>query len=448
MSEKHLRREIGLWIGVLVVVNATIGTGIFKTPAKIARLTGSLDVYLAVWVAGAVISLAGALSLAELAAALPRTGGIYEYLRRTYGRIFAFLFGWTMLVLLIPSAVGSFAKLGAEATAALLGLPESRTRDVALAIAILAACTAANLGGVRTSATAQSLIAAAKYAGVAALALLGLLVPVAAGAGVPAPPDLPAYHTAPSLAGAFTALVSVMWAYDGWADLSRLSGEVRDPGRTLPRALLLGTIAIGAVYLLANLGYARALGLEGLRHSTTGENMPATNLAVLTLGAAGRTFLSALVLTSCLGVAMTTLLTAPRVFVAMATDGLFPRALGAVSPRSAVPARAVVVCAGVGGAYVTVRTFEQLTDAFVAGFFPFYMLAVVAVFVLRRREPDLPRPFRVPGYPVAPVVFLLGATALLAGAVLDADRTALHALAVMLAGVPAYLVWVRVRGAA
>jgi amino acid transporter len=445
-DEGRLLRAIGPLAGVLIVVNATIGTGIFKTPAKVARLAGSLEAYMLVWVAGGVIALCGALTLAELAAALPRTGGIYEYLRRAWGRSVAFLFGWTMLVLLIPSALGSFARLAAEAVSALTGAAPDRTRESLVAVGILAACAVANLFGVRSSTQVQSGVAAAKYLGVALLALLGLFAPLAAGATVPVPADAPTFLTTPTLAGCFTALVSVMWSYDGWADLSRVSGEVRDPARTLPRALILGTLAILVIYLLANLGYARTLGLDGLRRSTVGEHMPAAHLATLTLGDVGRSLLGTLIFVSCIGACMTNLLTAPRVFVPLAADGLFIAALGRVSERHAVPARAIGVAAVVGAGYVASRTFEQLTDAFVVGFFPFYMLAVLAVFRLRRTEPDLPRPFRVPLYPLVPIVFLVGAGCLMAGALLDADRTAVFALGVMLAGFPVQWAWRRFVG--
>lgn len=432
-------------MGALIVVNATIGTGIFKTPAKAARLTGSLEAYLGVWVAGAVIALCGALTLAELAAALPRTGGLYEYLRRAWGRGVAFLFGWTMLVLLIPSALGGFARLAAESLAALLGWAPDPTRTALTAVGVLALCAAANLFGVRASARAQSGVALAKYVGVALLAALGLFGPVSA--ALPTPPGEPLpFADGPTLAGCFTALVSVMWAYDGWGDLARISGEVRDPERTLPRALVLGTLAIGGVYLLANLGYMRGLGLDGLRASTVGEHMPAARLATRTLGDAGRGLLSALVLVSCVGATMTNLLTAPRVFVPLAADGLFPAVLGRVGARHGVPARAIAVAALLGAAYVSSRTFEQLTEAFVVGFFPFYVLAVLAVFRLRRTEPALPRPFRVPLYPWVPLVFLLGAGCLMAGALMDADRTALFALGVMLVGFPVQWLWRRLAG--
>jgi amino acid transporter len=448
VGEQAMRREIGLLLAVLAVINATIGTGIFKTPAKVARVSGSLGAALSVWVVGGVIALAGALSLAELAAAMPRTGGIYEYLRRAYGPRVAFLLGWTKLTLLIPSAVGSFAKLAAEATVSMAGLSPDSTRDTAIAMGFIVVATGANLVAVRQNAIQQAVVTVAKYVGVAFLGVVGLFAAVQAGASVAVPPDAPAFADHVTLTGCFAALVSVMWAYDGWADLSTLSGEVRDPQRTLPRALALGTLGIVVVYLLANAGYARVLGLEGLRRSTTGANMPAANLATLTLGAAGRTALGALILTSCFGGTMSSLLTGPRVFVAMASDGLFPAWIGRVSQPSGVPRRAVVVAASLGVVYVSSSSFEQLTEAFVYGFFPFYMLAVGATYVLRRRAPELARPFRVPGYPVTPALFLLGGACLLVGASADVDRSAVRAFAVMLAGVPVLAVWERARGRA
>ncbi len=441
-GETSMRRVIATPLAILLVINATIGTGIFKTPAKVARAAGSMPVALAVWLAGAVIALCGALSLAELAAAIPRTGGLYEYLRRTYGPTPAFLFGWSKLTVLIPSAVGGFSRLGAEALAALFDLAPNATRDSAVAIVILALCAGVNVLGVRESAIQQGAITSAKYVGVALLAAAGLFASVSLSAApIALSADTPAFAASPSFTGAFTALVSCMWAYDGWADLSSLSGEVKDPGRTLPRALFVGTLAVGVAYLAANFGYARVLGLDGLRASTTGSHMAASNLAALTLGAAGQRALAALVLVSCVGGCMSSLLTGSRVFVPLATDGLFLRGLGVVSPRTRVPARAVVVCSVLGAFYVSFRSFEQLTDGFVVGYFPFYALAVIAIFVLRRREPELPRPFRVPLYPIVPIVFLLGAAALMIGAAVDADRSALLSFAVVLAGIPVSLLY-------
>jgi APA family basic amino acid/polyamine antiporter len=440
-GESSMRRDLGPLLAGALVVNGTIGTGIFKTPAEVARLSGSLTAALAVWVIGAVIALAGALTLAELSASMPRTGGLYEVLRRAYGERVAFVYGWAKLTLLVPASVGSFAKLAAESTVALLGLPALAWRDTAVTLGYLVLFAAANVIGVRRSAVQQAAVTVAKYLGVAFLAFIGLaLVPHGA---VPLPSPAPAFATVPTVSGCAAALVAAMWAYDGWADLTSLSGEIRDPGRTLPRALIVGTLGVAVVYLATNLGYARALGLEGLRRSTSGDHMAATNVATLTLGSPGRHLLAGIIVVCSVGGGMTSLLTSSRVFVPLGTDGLFLRALGVVSPRTFVPVRAVVTGTVLAGLFVTVRSFEQLTEGFVVGYFPFYVLAMIAVPILRRREPDLPRPYRIPLYPVPPLLFLVGAAVLFWGALSAADRTAWIAFGVLFLGVPVGWAWRR-----
>jgi amino acid transporter len=433
-GESSMRRDLGPLLACALVVNGTIGTGIFKTPAEVARLAGSISAALLVWVGGAVVALAGALSLAELSASMPRTGGLYEVLRRAYGDRMAFVYGWAKLTLLIPASVGSFAKLASESTTALLRLPAEPVRDTLVTLGYLALFATVNLTAVKSSAVQQAVVTAAKYLGVAFLAFIGLaLVPHGE---VPLPSPAPAFAATPTVAGCAAALVAAMWAYDGWADLTSLSGEIRDPGRTLPRALVLGALAVAAMYLVTNLGYARALGLEGLRRSTTGDHMAATNVATLTLGAAGRQLLAAIVLVCSVGGGMTSLLTSSRVFVPLATDGLFFRALGAISPRTFVPVRAVVTGSVLAGLFVTLRSFEQLTEGFVVGYFPFYVLAMIAILLLRRREPELPRPYRVVLYPLPPLVFLAGAAVIFWGALSALDRTAWIAFGVLLLGFP------------
>lgn len=447
-SESGLRREVGLVAGALVGVNAMIGTGIFKKSAPIARLVGSIEGTLLVWIAGGAIALAGAISLAELAAAMPRTGGLYEYLRRAYGPMPAFVFGWTRLFLLIPAALGSFAKLASEAFVSLVGWPSTDAHLDAVAIAVIVVCTLVNLAGVHLSSIEQAVLTVVKYVGVLALAVIGLAAAFAPidVARWPVPSDPIATHA--SFFGVFAALVAVMWAYDGWSDLSSLAGEVRNPERTLPRAFVGATLATTAIYLLVNAAYARVLGFEGLAHSTVGPHMPAGNLATATLGDAGLRVLSALVFVSCLGASMSTLLTGPRVLVAMATDGVFFEIIGRVNPRSGAPVAAVVTSAALGIVYVLVQSFEQLTDGFVVGLFPFYMLGVYAVIRLRRIEPDLERPFRVPFHPLPEVVFLLGALATLLGALGGVTRTTAFAFAILLAGIPFEWVYRRIRGRA
>lgn len=432
-TEGSLRREVGLIAGTLVGVNAMIGTGIFKKSAPIARDVGSVEGMLLVWLLGGVIALAGSLSLAELAAALPRTGGLYEYVRRAWGDRAAFLLGFTRLVLLVPSALGSFAELAAEAFCAFVGVPPTDRALDAVAITVIVVCTGVNLLGVRVSATQQGLLTAGKYVGVLALAALGL----ALAHDAPALPDpgLPVATRATPF-GVFAALVAVMWAYDGWSDLSSLAGEVHEPSRTLPRAFVLGTIATTALYLALNLAYVRVLGFEGIARSTVGEHMVAGNLAMALLGTTGLRALAALVFLSCLGASMSTLLTGPRVLVAMAADGVLFERIGRVDPRSGVPREAVLVGSGLGVAYVLFQGFEQLSNAFVVGLFPFYMLGVAAVLRLRRSEPELPRPFRVPLHPLPEIVFLVGAAATMIGSLRDVSRGTGLACLVVLAGIP------------
>jgi len=429
-NEARLRRELGAVLAIAVTVNAMVGTGIFRLAPNVLQLAGSSAAALGVWAAGGVIALCGALCISELAAALPRAGGIYPYLRHAYGRTVAFWYGWTRLTLLGPAAAGSFARLAAESLGAALGWGPDPTRDTLVAALVLVACTLVNLSGVRTASTEQAILTALKFAGLIVLALACLTT------ASPAPeaqgPDLLTVFT---VGGALSALVSVMWTYDGWADVSSLAGETRRPGRTMPIALVVGTSVVTAVYVLVNLGYLNVLGAGGVAASTSGADMVAMRAAEVSFGVQGRRVLAALVFTSCLGACMVGILTGSRVFVSMASDG-FWRWLGHVSPRTGVPSRAVVIGCGLGIVYLSFRSFEQLTDSFVAGMFPFYILAVVAVLLLRRRQPELLRPFRTPLYPLVALIFLIGASALLWGALRDVQGVAFAAFGVMLAGLP------------
>jgi amino acid transporter len=354
----------------------------------------------------------------------------------------AFWYGWTRLTLLGPSAAGSFARLAAESFDAMSGLAPNPTRQTGVASTVLIVCTLVNLSGVRTASTGQALLTALKFLG---LVLLGLACVTAA----PALPQAVASQApaALTLQGAFAGLVSVMWSYDGWADVSSLSAEAKEPGRTLPRALFLGTLAVTAAYVLVNVGYVRVLGDAGIASSGSGADMVAMKAAEQALGESGRRILATLVFASCVGACMVGVLTGSRVFVSMAADGLFVHKLGAVSVRNGAPVPAVLLTSALGVVYLSVRSFEQLTDSFVAGMFPFYILAVLSLFVLRRREPALTRPFRTPFAPGVAAVFLLGAVGLLWGALGDVHGVAYAAFGVMLAGLPLGVLVARMRPA-
>jgi APA family basic amino acid/polyamine antiporter len=431
-----LKRQLGLWSAIAVLVGSTIGSGIFRTPAGIAaKLPGPLPL-MSVWVAGGLFALCGALTLAELSGEFPATGGMYVFIREGWGRLPAFLFGWSELVLIRAASLGAISTTFSEYLLRVLGFdpalkPYSDWVHYLAAVAIVLTAVF-NYIGVRWSSLVLNLTTLAKYGGllfiIAVALLLGL--PRTGGHFTPAAPA-GSFHVA-----AFgLALVSVLWAFDGWADLSFVAGEVKDPRRVLPRAIILGTCAVIAIYLLANLGYLAVMSVEEISHS----RLVAADVAQRLIGPAGVVFVASTVMLSTFGTLNATLLTAPRVFFAMADDGLFFRRVASVHPRFGTPSIAVLLAAALGVVFVLLQTFEQLADTFVTALVPFYALAVAAVFVLRKR-PDYDPPFRTPLYPIVPALFILATLFLLGNALLDPSSRlgTLGVFAVIVLGVPVY----------
>ncbi|HUK21673.1 MAG TPA: amino acid permease, partial [Gemmatimonadales bacterium] len=238
------------------------------------------------------------------------------------------------------------------------------------------------------------------------------------------------------------ALVSVLWAYDGWGDLSFVGGEVEDPERNLPRALLVGTAAVVAIYLLANLAYLYLIPIQDMARSP----LVAADAAQIVIGRAGVILIAIVVMVSTFSTLLGSLLTAPRIFFAMADEGLFFRAVARVHPRFETPHIAIALTGVLGVGFVLARTFEQLADQFVVAIFPFYALAAAAVFVLRRRRPDLPRPVRVWGYPLVPLVFVLSSFVILVNALIEHPAATGGAFGIILLGVPVYYIWAERHG--
>ncbi len=361
------------------------------------------------------------------------------YIREGFGRLPAFLFGWTELVLIRASALGAISTPFAEYLLRSIGrdpaLPENAGLVHYVAAAAIAVTAALNYYGVRWSAFVLNLTTGAKYGALLLLVLLAFFV----GHG-----DWTHFTTAagPLTPGLFgLALVSVLWAYDGWGDLSFVGGEVRDPERNLPRALVMGTAAIIAIYLLVNAAYLYLLPLGQMARSP----LVAADAAQAVLGRIGVGAVTVVVMVATFSTLVGSILTAPRIFFAMADDGLFFRAIARVHPRYQTPSAAIVLTGFLGIGFVLIRTFEQLADQFVVAIFPFYALAAAAVFVLRRRRPDLPRPVRVLGYPVVPWLFVLASFLILGNALWAHPRETGFAFLIILLGVPVYSWWTRRR---
>jgi amino acid transporter len=431
LREDRLPRRLGVWSAAAVLVGSTIGSGIFRVPSSVAAEVGTVGASALLWVLGGLVALFGALTIAELAAMFPRSGGVYVYLREAYGPVPAFLFGWTELLVIRPSALGAVAMIFAEYLGNFIALGDTGTRVVAAtAIAVVGL---ANIRSVLLGAAVQNASTAAKVLALLLLAFIAFAFGDFAQGALAGPIEF-----SPISWGGFgLALVGVMWAYDGWADLTFMAGEVRDPGRNLPRALLGGTLTILGIYLVVNAAYFWVLPLDRMAASP----LVAADAAMAVFGRVGASFVAALVMLSTFGTLNGSTMTGPRIFWAMAEDGLFFRPIAAVHPKYATPFAAIGLACLLGIGYVSIRTFEQLADAFILGIWPFYALAVGAVFIMRRRRPDLERPYRCVGYPVVPFIFLLGSILMLGNALIEEPVSTAIGFGIILAGIPVFWLW-------
>jgi len=425
----QLVRGLGLWSSIGIVIGITIGSGIFRTPAVIATRVPDATLMIAVWVIGGLISLCGALAVAELAASLPRTGGWYLFVREAWGRPAGFLFGWAELVLIRASATGAVATVFSEYLQRTLGAAPAATRTNIIAAATIAFAAFVNIRGARIGAAFTTASTVAKFGALAALTLVAFVLggPDASLSNLTAS----AGTVQPGLFG--LAIISVLYAYDGFADVAFAAGEVKDPQRTLPRAIIGGTLAIIAIYVAANLAYLYVNPIDRLAQSP----LIAADTMQAAVGRIGVAFVSAVVAVSSFGALIGIMLTAPRVFFAMADEGLFFKVMARVHPRYHTPHVAITMAALLGVAFVLTRTFEQLADTFVLSIWPFYGLAVAGLYRLRRR-PDLQRPYEVPGYPVLPAVFIAGVAFLVGNALVADPVWTSVTFAIVLAGVPVY----------
>jgi basic amino acid/polyamine antiporter, APA family len=419
------------------VIGSVIGSGIFLTPGNIARTVQSVESMFLVWVAGGVLSFFGALAYAELGAMFPRAGGIYVFLREAFGPMTAFLYGWCTFFVMQS---GSIATLAAGFSI-YLGylLPVSSGIAKACAVSVIALLTLINCLGVRSGARVQNILTVIK---------MGSLVGISVVLFFMSSGTFQHYNYRPPAQVSFSwsalgiAMIAVLWAYEGWHILTYNAGEVRDPKRNLTGGLLLGTLAIIALYLTVNLAYLYALPFERI----SGSRRIASDAMELALGPIGGTLIAVAILISMTGAINSNVLGGPRVYFAMARERLFFQPFAYVQPRYVVPTYSIIL-QGVWASVLTlVGSFDRLFSYVIFVCWIFYGLGGIAVLVLRWRRPAMPRPYKTWGYPVVPALFSVMAFLIVLNTMVNDFKNSFWGLVVVFTGLPAYFYWSRRRG--
>lgn len=431
---RELERVLALRELVLIVVGTVIGSGIFIVPATTLQQTGGMiGPALLVWAIAGVLSLLGALTYGELGAMNPEAGGLYVYIRDAFGRLPAFLYGWTLFFVIGSGSVATLAVAASSYLGELLPLTPLLAK--AVAILTIAVVAVVNVKGTDDGAAVQDWTTLLKAG---AIVLMSAIL-LAAGSGLVGGdvPVWPERVTGSLLSGVGLAMIGVLWAYEGWQYVTFSAGETLDPQRTFPRGIIIGTAVLIAIYLLANVAYVAALGSTAAASS---DRIAADAVGAL-LGPAAGKLIAAVIVMSMIGAANGITLTAPRVFYAMARDGLFFRSLAEVHPRFRTPAFAIVAGSLWAMVLAATGTFEQLLTYVVFAGWIFYALGALSIFAYRRRQPDANRPFHVPGYPVTPVLFVASAAAIVVNTLLTQPGRAAVGLGVVLAGAPFFYLW-------
>lgn len=431
-NRTQLLRDLGFRDAVAIVAGTIVGSGIFLVPNSVASQLSSLSEVLLIWVVGGLLSLSGALALGELGSAIPGAGGLYVYLRHAYGKSIGFLYGWSLLALIHSGSIATLTVAFRIYFSQVVPLTMARQKVVGVAGILL--LSSVNCIGVRFGKGVQNIFAVAKFGGLAVMILLlfycGHTQMLAASLTAKWTSHFQVYHFG-------IALIGVLWAYEGWHIVSFTAGEFRNPLRDLPRGLLFGTLIVILAYLLSNVGYYSVLTPTQIR----GTDRVAATAVGSVFGGGATVFLSWLILISIIGSWNGLILTGPRVYYAMAADGLFFSSFGKVSHRFRTPIFAILV-QGIWAAVLSLLgTFQELFTYVIFTAWIFYGLAVAGVIVLRIRRPDLTRPFLTPGYPWLPTLFTIAALAIAASAIISAPLHAMIGIGLILSGLPVFLLF-------
>ena len=428
-----LARVLTLLDATMINAGGIIGSGIFMVPATIALLTGSTSLILAVWVFGGLISLFGALSIAELGAAMPRAGGQFVYLNEAYGPVWGYLYGWSCVAVINTASIAAVGVAFSEYLSFFFPLSTMGIKSVAILSVIL--LTIINILDVKSGARAQNIFTLLKIGAILGIISLGLVMDGGSAENIqPFYPDRPL----PALVGPLgLAMVSVLWTYDGWIFITYVAGEVKNPGRNIPLSLVFCMLIVISIYLLINFVFTYTLGIGAMGTST----LVASDSAFIFLGEKGAVLVSIIILISLLGANNGFILTSARINYAMARDKLFFRQAAKVHPKFKSPANALVIQALWASVLTFSGTYNQLITYIIFASWIFYAMSCAAVIILRKKRPEMKRPYKTPGYPYIPIIFILFAVFLTFNTILEAPRDAAVGAGIILAGLPLYFYW-------
>ena len=428
-----LARVLTLLDATMINAGGIIGSGIFMVPATIALLTGSTSLILAVWVFGGLISLFGALSVAELGAAMPRAGGQFVYLNEAYGPVWGYLYGWSCVAVINTASIAAVGVAFSEYLSFFFPLSSMGIKSVAILSVIL--LTIINILDVKSGARAQNIFTLLKIGAIFGIISLGLIMDGGSAENIqPFYPDRPL----PALVGPLgLAMVSVLWTYDGWIFITYVAGEVKNPGRNIPLSLVFCMLIVISIYLLINFVFTYTLGIGAMGTST----LVASDSAFIFLGEKGAVLVSIIILISLLGANNGFILTSARINYAMARNRLFFQQAAKVHPKFKSPANALIIQAVWACALTFSGTYNQLITYIIFASWIFYAMSCAAVIILRKKRPEMKRPYKTPGYPYIPIIFILFAVFLTFNTILEAPRDAAVGAGIILAGLPLYFYW-------
>jgi APA family basic amino acid/polyamine antiporter len=435
-SKLELPRVLGLWDVVSIVIGGVIGSGIFLVPADIARGVGAPLLIFAVWIVAGLLSYFGALSFAEMGGAMPKAGGMYNFLKEAYGPLLAFLFGWTLFLVIDSGAIATLTVAFASNYLPYF-VKISPFGQKIVAFVFILFLVIVNYVGVRWGANLQNFLTVIKFVALAAVCIIVFIFAKDASASNwvrPLPNGLSG-----SMFGAFgVALVASLWAYKGWEGATYSAGEVKRPERNLPMGLLIGTMTCVIIYVIANMAYLYVFPASKIAESPR----IASDVMNVVVGPVGASVISFIILFSIMGAANQTILCSPRVYFAMARDGLFFDKIAEAHPKFLTP-HISIIALGVWSLILTVllETFESLFTYVIFGEWIFFGLTVGAVIVLRKKRPDLPRPYKTWGYPLTPIIFMLAALYISGNSLVNTFKESMFGLVIILLGVPAYIYW-------